>query len=146
MKSSEGFTLLELLVVVTMMMMLMVATAYSFLPALAKSRDTRRFQDIRDLQKALNLSYISNKKYPTSLTEISLHGTDPVNSKLLTDQDLLEKIVDPLSGDTDNCGAGNTCNYYYQTNGGGTSYQIRFCLETDGAKGFAKGCSNYMKP
>jgi prepilin-type N-terminal cleavage/methylation domain-containing protein len=151
MQTQKGFTLIELMVVVTIIILLMAAITYSFLPALSKSRDTRRFTDLKDLQKALNLSFVSHGRFPVSTSEVTLTGSDVVNTLLFNDGDLRTQIKDPLSGDTESCGSGNTCNYYYQSNSGGTLYQLRFCLETDGANSsgsnsFVKGCTNILKP
>lgn len=151
MRTQKGFTLIELMVVVTIIILLMAAITYSFLPALAKSRDTRRFTDLKDLQKALNLSFVSHGNFPISTTEITITGTDAVNTLLSNDGDLRTQIKDPLAGDTSACGTGNTCNFFYQSNSAGTSYQLRFCLETNGANtsgsnNYVQGCTNIIKP
>jgi prepilin-type N-terminal cleavage/methylation domain-containing protein len=75
-KSSEGFTLLELLIVITIIAILSVALVFVLNPAetLAKSRDTQRMSDLSTLKTALGV-------YLTSTTTPLLDNVD--NNKCL---------------------------------------------------------------
>jgi prepilin-type N-terminal cleavage/methylation domain-containing protein len=69
-KNSEGFTLLELLIVITIIAILSVALVFVLNPSetLAKSRDTRRMADLTTLKTALGI-------YMTSTSTPTLDGT-----------------------------------------------------------------------
>jgi prepilin-type N-terminal cleavage/methylation domain-containing protein len=137
----KGFTLLELLVVVGMIAMLISVVGFNMFAGLSKARDSRRLQDINDLQKGLQLSLIADpaKLYITSgNAEILLTGTDAINTKLLSDKSIVQGIKDPLHDGTNE--------YWYKANANRTSYEIRFCLENDQVKNFKKGCANKKTP
>jgi hypothetical protein len=121
-----------------MMAMIMAVVGFNMFAGLAKGRDTRRLQDIKDLQKALQLTFITDKRYPIYASEIELNGTDPLNTLLVGRADSLAQIKDPLND--------STYRYWYQSDARGTTYQIRFCLETSQVPNFAQGCTNIMKP
>jgi prepilin-type N-terminal cleavage/methylation domain-containing protein len=64
-KSKEGFTLLELLIVITIIAILSVALVFVLNPAetLAKSRDTQRMSDLSTLKTALGI-YLTSSSTP----------------------------------------------------------------------------------
>jgi prepilin-type N-terminal cleavage/methylation domain-containing protein len=64
-KNSEGFTLLELLIVITIISILSVALVFVLNPSetLAKSRDTRRMADLTTLKTALGV-YLTSTSTP----------------------------------------------------------------------------------
>jgi general secretion pathway protein G len=62
----QGFTLIELLVVIAIIGLLSSVIFASLGTARAKSRDARRVQDLRNIQKALELYYTHNGKYPST--------------------------------------------------------------------------------
>jgi prepilin-type N-terminal cleavage/methylation domain-containing protein len=64
-KTSEGFTLLELLIVITIIAILSVALVFVLNPAetLAKSRDTQRLADLSTLKTALGI-YLTSSSTP----------------------------------------------------------------------------------
>jgi prepilin-type N-terminal cleavage/methylation domain-containing protein len=137
--TDSGFTLLELLLVVGMLAMLISYIGFSMFAGLSKGRDTRRLQDVNDFQKALQLTLITDKKYPVYPTEIEINGTDAINTLLLGRADLLAAIKDPVND--------STFKYWYKSSAGGTTYEIRFCQENDSSiKTLAKGCTNKMTP
>lgn len=65
-KTARGFTLIELLVVIAIIGMLASIVLASLSSARGKSRDARRVTDLRTVQKALDMYYLDNGKYPTS--------------------------------------------------------------------------------
>jgi prepilin-type N-terminal cleavage/methylation domain-containing protein len=61
---SRGFTLIELLVVISIIALLSSVSLASFSSARVKARDIKRVQDILQMQKALELYYSAQGKYP----------------------------------------------------------------------------------
>jgi prepilin-type N-terminal cleavage/methylation domain-containing protein len=62
----KGFTLIELLVVIAIIGLLATLSVISFSNSSAKARDTKRKQDLRSIQKALELYYNDNEAYPST--------------------------------------------------------------------------------
>lgn len=118
--------------------MLLAVVGFNMFAGIAKGRDTRRLQDVNDLNKALQLILIADKKYPVYPTEVEINGTDPINTRLLTDGATTSAIKDPIND--------GTLKYWYQSNANGTTYQIRFCQETDQVQGTNKDCTNIKTP
>jgi prepilin-type N-terminal cleavage/methylation domain-containing protein len=139
-RTNKGFTLLELLLVVGMIAMLVSFIGFNMFAGIAKGRDTRRLQDVNDFQKALQLAFITDKHYPIYATEIVIDGTDPINTLMTSRSDLNAVVKDPVN-DT-------VHKYWYQSDSVGTTYQIRYCQETDQVRGklVHKGCANIMTP
>jgi prepilin-type N-terminal cleavage/methylation domain-containing protein len=63
-KSKLGFTLLELLVVISIIGLLASVVSVSLNSSRANARDVRRIADIRQMQLALELYFDSNNNYP----------------------------------------------------------------------------------
>jgi len=63
-----GFTLVELLVVISIMGILTVIVASSFTGAQQKSRDAARKANLKSVADALNVYYADNGSYPPELT------------------------------------------------------------------------------
>lgn len=61
----SGFTVLELLIVVAIIGILSAIILSQVSKARARGRDTRRIEDVRTLQTALELYYTANYRYPT---------------------------------------------------------------------------------
>jgi general secretion pathway protein G len=62
----RGFTLIELLVVIAIIGLLSSVVFASLGTARAKSRDARRLQDLRNIQKALELYHTEYGRYPST--------------------------------------------------------------------------------
>jgi prepilin-type N-terminal cleavage/methylation domain-containing protein len=134
----DGFTLLELMLVVGMIAMLVSFIGFNMFSGIAKGRDTRRLQDVNDFQKALQLAYITDKHYPIYTTEIVINGTDALNTLMMSRGDQMGIIKDPIND--------STYQYWYKSNGPGTTYEIRFCQETKQERKWSIGCANIMTP
>lgn len=74
---SAGFTLIELLVVIAIIGILASIVLVSLQGARAKARDSRRMQELRQMQLALELYYSDNEVYPSTGGEwfgVSVNG------------------------------------------------------------------------
>lgn len=67
--SARGFSLIELLVVITIIALLTTLTVSGLNSARIKGRDADRVSDIKQIQLALELYYDANHFYPNSTTE-----------------------------------------------------------------------------
>jgi prepilin-type N-terminal cleavage/methylation domain-containing protein len=143
----KGFTLIELLVVVAIIGILAIVVLNSLSSARARARDSKRLLDIKNIQTALEVYYLSNNVYPiggwsgshtgewenlANILRVSL-PTDPTNTSTTTN---------------DNAASiGNYVYSYYATNAPdgcrGHSYMIVFNLEGrngDGQNDGMSGC------
>ncbi len=64
-QNNKGFTLIELLVVIAIIGLLASVVMSSLSNARTKARDTRRMQDLRQIQTALEMYYSSHNAYPS---------------------------------------------------------------------------------
>lgn len=60
----QGFTLIELLIAIGIIALLVAGGTYSWTNAQSKARDNRRKQDLKEVQKALELYFQTNGRYP----------------------------------------------------------------------------------
>ncbi len=123
MKNNHSFTLIELLVVIAVLAGMMALLVPNFMSVREKSRDMRRKNDLKAIQKALEL-YSQNQNlrvYPTAL---------PTSCQSLTDSNgtvYMQKLpLDPLVS----C-SNITSKYYYvfPTPGQYFNYVLGACLE-----------------
>lgn len=115
MKRKNGFTLLELLVVIGIIGILLALVTVSFTSAQKQSRDSRRKQDLAAIQNALEQYYSQNSfVYPTcnglvtNCAAISTYFTGSVIPS------------DPLGG-----------SYTYSINSAAASYTVSATMEKD---------------
>jgi len=111
--TKKGFSLVELLVVITIIAILSVVAYTAVGGQTIKARDSKRKQDLNTIQSAMELFFVENGTYPAVLET----GTDPgqIPKKFLS-----EIPVDPSTEQV----------YLYATNG--TTYTLAATLETDG--------------
>tara|TARA_B100000745_G_scaffold46060_1_gene27752 strand:+ start:6205 stop:6609 length:405 start_codon:yes stop_codon:yes gene_type:complete len=132
----RGFTIIELLVVIAIIAMLTSIVLVVLSGIQAKSRDTRRMEDVRQIQKALSLYYLNDNRFPQAPSPITITGSDSFSTVLINSGSIPAVPADPVSPDFD---------YTYQATTS-ASYTITFCLETDSIPNFAEGCANTISP
>lgn len=130
----QGFTLIELLVVISIIGLLSVMTMIGLNIARAKSRDTKRVADIKQIQKGLEMFYADNLSYPTVASATTL-GTGSAlalcgNALAATCTGTAYMIDVPAAPPIVESGcAASTYSYVSSaTSGVSTSYTITFCL------------------
>ncbi|RJR12897.1 prepilin-type N-terminal cleavage/methylation domain-containing protein [Candidatus Parcubacteria bacterium] len=134
--NKRGFTIIELLVVVTIIGLLSSIVIASLTTVRIRARDTRRMEDISTLQKALTL-YATNGAFPVQTTEGPLLSGSGAGAALIAEGALPAIPQDPLSP---------TYEYEYVTNASGGTYTITFCLETNTIPNYSQGCTNQVSP
>jgi len=116
MKLKNGFSLIELLVVVGIMGVLAAVGLASYKTANMKSRDARRAADIQQVRSALEMYRSDNEEYPVGSNWPTLIST--LGSYLGG-----QTIVDPLNR--------NSYVYVYSSNDG-SMYTLTYLSEIDG--------------
>ena len=122
-KIIKGFSLVELLVVITIIAILSVVAYTAMGGQTVKARDSKRKQDLSAIQSALEIHFIAQGTYPSADNHKIKTGSDAdaLNRKELSD----------LPGDPkDETGA---TNYYYWTNAPRQEYLIGAVLENEGS-------------
>ncbi|MBI4117530.1 MAG: type II secretion system protein [Parcubacteria group bacterium] len=137
-KKTKGFTLVELLVVVSIIGLLSTLAVVALGSARVKARDVRRANDVRQIMNALELYYNENGKYPIESTAKTL-GTvgkclDSTGFKTAgcTNPFMLVIPRDPSLRDADapcTVSSVSVCDYSYQS-GDGSDFTLLFYLES----------------
>jgi len=121
--TNKGFTLIELLVVVAIIAILAAISVVALNNARARARDAKRLADIKQIQTALELYYLDNNGYPSSLSDLSSGDTIYMAN--------VPSAPNPCDCPT-GCPAGGDT-YTYATVGSSpyTSYTLKYCLGSD---------------
>ena len=112
-KKSQGFTLIELLVAIAIIVILSVIIIANVATSRAKSRDTIRIGDVKQLQQAIQTYFSTCYAYPASLSNLS---SDCTGAKLLT-----SIPIDPST----------KLNYAYATSSSPMKFHVCATLETN---------------
>jgi prepilin-type N-terminal cleavage/methylation domain-containing protein len=129
MKQRKGFTLVELLVVISIIGLLSTLAVVALNQARVRARDSKRLSDIKQIQTALELHYADQGVYPVEATAITL-GEDATD--VLTENGFEDDTA--ATGTTVymkvplNFAAPVTDGYDY-VSADGTTYTISFELE-----------------
>lgn len=122
----RGFTLLELLVVISLIGLLITIGSVSYTTGQKKSRDARRKGDMRAIQNGFEQFYAENLRYPKSETEgdSTVQGglpQDPKNSGSYIytfEYDVTDGVsycacglLESDAGNTTSLPTGTSCNY-----------------------------------
>ncbi len=111
-KAKEGFTIIELLIVIAIIIALAMLVLNNFQGAQAKARDTQRVTDVNTLHSKLEEYYNDNSHYPSTFTADTFPGmdagamTDPTGGDSISinaavaDEDAANAVAAPAS-DTD---------------------------------------------
>ncbi|MHC4780714.1 MAG: type II secretion system major pseudopilin GspG [Planctomycetota bacterium] len=111
----RGFTLVELMVVITIMALLAGGVAIAYFGYVDKARVSKARSDLAELHKAIELYKLETGKFPDSLDELTKppkEGEDPIVKKL---------TKDPWDNE-----------FFYQKDG---SKIVLLCLGADGQQG-----------
>lgn len=138
-KFSAGFTILELLVVISIIGLLASAILVQFTTVRGRTRDTERESEIKTLQTALALMTIDTRVYPI-YTDLVIDGADSLSLDMRAAEVIQGPVRDPLN-------SGSYQYIYNPTDGDaytydGSAYRIRYYLETDTIQGKSAGQQN----
>ncbi len=139
MNIKKGFTLIELMVVISIIGLMSSIVLSALNDARAKARDAQRIQSLKEIQKALILYYDANGQYPDDLSG-SVYGTDcwecvaigiygvvyDSNKQAGLQQYLSTRPSDPsvpASGQFQ-VNTATARGYYYKVSGSGQDYKI----------------------
>ena len=107
-----------------------------FSGATAKGRDSRREEDMKSLQSALNLYINQFTFYPLCPQEEAVDGKADCLSAALLEAKVAPGVPrDPKHQDNEACGVQGVFVYCYQSQNNGTSYALRYQLETGAVQG-----------
>ena len=118
---SRGFTLVELMIVISIMSIL-AAIVYSNVGATSpKARDAERQADLRNLQTAIEQYKQKNRRYPEAGCSVAAGNIASESDCSAYVSDLAPQFITVLPKDTKR---GVAEGYAYVTNGEGTSYKV----------------------
>ena len=113
----NSFTLIELLVVIAILGLLSTLISGNFFTSLKKSRDAKRKADLEQIQRALEMYYEDNSRYPS----IIMFGNQLCHPNGCNYKIYMQKVPNDPSG----------TNYGYRTDTNGTYFQLYACLENN---------------
>ena len=142
---NKGFSLIEILVVISIIGFIATSAFYSFNIARGRSRDTKRVSDISSLTKAFEIYFNEKDSYPDAGGgEQCINSSSPAVQDMI-DADILKSnvgdpiwpAVDPVTINPDHSvqsGETNFCYYYYAEP---AIYVLSYYLETNSEAGDA---------
>lgn len=129
----KGFTIIELLVVVSIIALIASSVFVLLSQARAKGRDATREEHMKTLQNALELYHTNARSYPTCDPGVFIDGVSDdscVSTLLINAQAIAALPRDPL----------NQGNYrYFYESASGADFIISYYLETDEIPGKSAG-------
>lgn len=141
----QGFTLVELLVVVAIVGLLSGMVVISVQTAKAKARDAQRVTDMNNIATALALYHNNFNSYPVWAEGGNINSeTDPLSTVIEGTGIITSLPLDPLNHDSTGCGSLGGYYYYYQSTDGSDFY-LGYCLETNSVSGKSQG-ENFVIP
>ncbi len=87
-RSTKGFTLIELIVVISILAILAGALIPRVTNHMAETRDARRLSDIKSVQSAVDQFFVDKQRFPASKSNSSYGGWDVSN-----DGDFIPELV-----------------------------------------------------
>lgn len=121
MRRLKGFSLIELLVVIAIAGLIIAISATSYSAAQRQARDSRRIQDMKNVQSAFEQFYVVNSSYPNNIDgniDDAFQSERPVDPKasstyLFGTSDTEYCVCASLEAGTGNAIApsGTTCNW-----------------------------------
>ncbi len=132
--SQRGFTIIELLVVLAIIGLLISGVLVGLSQARIRAQDTRRMEDIGQLQRALALYATTFHRYPIAAATTTLTGTDTVSTALISAEAIPAIPKDPNASRS------------YQYSSTGASYLLEFCLDTNAFPPHGAHCNNTVAP
>ncbi len=143
--SERGFSIVEMLVVIAIIGFIGSLILVQMRESRARARDAEREQEIKSMQNALTLYVVNARTYPlwssdpTAFRALTCSASDEIFSEMISEGALTGPICDPL----------NTAPYQYEyrtTDTLGSSYEIRYSLETDSMAGKSAGLQSPVSP
>ena len=150
MKKKNGFTLIELIIVIAIIMILMAISTVGINIVRKRGRDARRKADLNTVRAALSMFYADKKVYPlpvlpdagTGFTEgyfngqksgysgmVGWEGQAGTESGLKADGYLESVIMDPLREDDKTGCTTADCFYRYRVGDSGLTFELSAQLE-----------------
>ncbi|MGB9707410.1 MAG: type II secretion system protein [Microgenomates group bacterium] len=149
MRKKESFTLIELLVVIAIIGGLSALLLPNFMGARERARDAQRKNDLKQIQKALEM-YKQDQKPPAYPTPVSCESSTCFPNSDGVWQDGTNTYMNKVPKDPNRTANGGA--YYYFVNNDALTYTLCACLEntadpeaTTGNCGTGYSCSSNKK-
>lgn len=108
MKRANGFTIVELLIVIVVVGVLAAISIVAYNNVAAKARDSQRAQDIKTISKALEMYYLDHGAYPpgSGSTLVNTSWSTSADNSWQSLEDYLSPYISNLPVDPINTGSG----------------------------------------